>query len=79
MNKTKNILFFFIIFIWIDKLYAIDTNAQQAIVIDYNTGEVLFEKNSEQKIPPASMTKIMTVYAAFDRIKKTYFTFFYTK
>ena len=71
MNKTKNILFFFIIFIWIDKLYAIDTNAQQAIVIDYNTNEVLFEKNADEIIPPASMTKIMTVYVAFDRLNST--------
>ena len=46
---------------------AVDTKADQAIVIDYNTGEVLFEKNADKKMPPASMTKIMTVYVAFDR------------
>ena len=46
MNKTKNILFFFIIFFWISKLHAIDTNAQQAIIIDYNTDEILFETNT---------------------------------
>ena len=50
---------------------AVDTKADQAIVIDYNTGEVLFEKNADKKIPPASMTKIMTVYVAFDRLKQT--------
>ncbi|MDC0037672.1 D-alanyl-D-alanine carboxypeptidase [Alphaproteobacteria bacterium] len=50
---------------------AVDTKAEQAIVFDYNTGEVLFEKNADQKMPPASMTKIMTVYVAFDRIKET--------
>ena len=47
---------------------AVDTKADQAIVIDYNTGEVLFEKNANKKMPPASMTKIMTVYVAFDRL-----------
>ena len=49
----------------------IDTKANQAVVIDFNTGEILFEKNSDSKMPPASMTKIMTVYVAFDRIKNT--------
>ncbi|MDA9629163.1 D-alanyl-D-alanine carboxypeptidase [Pelagibacteraceae bacterium] len=53
------------------KLYAIDTKAEQAIVIDFDTNEILFEKNSNIKTPPASMTKIMTVYAAFDRLKNT--------
>ncbi|MBT3777994.1 MAG: D-alanyl-D-alanine carboxypeptidase, partial [Pelagibacteraceae bacterium] len=50
---------------------AIDTKAEHAIVIDFDTNEILFEKNSNLKTPPASMTKIMTVYAAFDRIKNT--------
>ena len=53
------------------KLYAIDTKAEQAIVMDFDTNEILFQKNSNIKTPPASMTKIMTVYAAFDRLKNT--------
>ena len=53
------------------KLYAIDTKAEQAIVMDFDTNEILFEKKSNIKTPPASMTKIMTVYAAFDRLKNT--------
>ena len=53
------------------KLFAIDTKAEQAIVMDFDTNEILFEKNSNIKTPPASMTKIMTVYAAFDRLKNT--------
>ena len=61
-------LFFFLISI---KLFAIDTKAEQAIVVDFDTNEILFEKNSNLKTPPASMTKIMTIYAAFDRIKNT--------
>ena len=56
------------------KSIAIDTKAEQAVVIDYDTGEVLFEKKSETKIIPASMTKIMTIYVAFDRIKNTNFS-----
>ena len=53
------------------KLIAIDTKAEHAIVIDFDTNEILFEKNSNLITPPASMTKIMTVYAAFDRLKNT--------
>ena len=56
------------------KLQAIDTKAEQAIVIDFDTNEVLFEKNSNIRVIPASMTKIMTVYVAFDRIKNTDFS-----
>jgi len=67
--------YFFIIlfcsFLFTLKTFAIDTKADQAIVIDFNTNEILFEKNSNLKTPPASMTKIMTVYAAFDRLKNT--------
>jgi len=53
------------------KLIAIDTKAEQAVVIDFDTNEILFEKNSNLITPPASMTKIMSVYAAFDRLKNT--------
>ena len=49
----------------------IDTKATQAIVYDYNTKEVIFEKDADKLTYPASMTKIMTVYAVFDRIKNT--------
>ena len=55
------------------KVLSIDTKAEQAVVIDYDTNEILFDKNSHVKVIPASMTKIMTVYVAFDRIKNSNF------
>ncbi len=70
MNKFFLASIFLLTFIS-TKLLAIDTKAEQAIVMDFNTNEILFEKNSNTKTPPASMTKIMTVYAAFDRLKNT--------
>ena len=70
MKKFISIVFVFFLII-IGNANAIDTKAEQAIVIDFDTNEILFEKNSNTKTPPASMTKIMTVYAAFDRIKNT--------
>ena len=65
------IYFFISLFFLPTVSYAVDTKSEQAIVIDYHTNEILFEKNADQIMPPASMTKIMTVYVAFDRIKNT--------
>ena len=71
----RNLIFILISFIlFANKANSIDTKAEQAVVIDFNTNEILFDKNSNFKIIPASMTKIMTVYVAFDRIKNTEFS-----
>ena len=45
-------------------------NAKSAILIDNLTGTVLFEKNSQESIPPASMTKLMTLYIAYKNIEE---------
>ena len=44
-------------------------NARTAILQDYLSGEILYEKNPQLKIYPASMTKIMTSIIAFDLLK----------
>jgi len=49
---------------------AIESVAREALMIDFETGAVLFDKNSNVLMPPASMTKIMTAYLAFERIKE---------
>ncbi|HVO14303.1 MAG TPA: D-alanyl-D-alanine carboxypeptidase family protein [Alphaproteobacteria bacterium] len=48
---------------------AIDTTAKQAILVDFNTGGVLYEKNADEPAPPSSMSKMMTVYLLFERLK----------
>jgi D-alanyl-D-alanine carboxypeptidase len=45
-----------------------------AIVIDFDTKEVLFEVNANTKNYPASLTKIMTLYILFDQLKKNQIT-----
>ena len=45
-----------------------------AIVIDFDTKEVLFEVNANTKNYPASLTKIMTLYILFDQIEKKLLT-----
>ena len=46
-----------------------DINARTAIVQDYLSGKILFEKDADRQIFPASMTKIMTSIIAFDLLK----------
>lgn len=48
---------------------AYDTAAPIAYLKDLQTGRVLFAKNADQKIPPASMGKMMSVYVAFKLLK----------
>lgn len=51
-------------------LPTIDTSAKQAVMIDYNTGTVLFAKNAEERTAPSSMAKMLTLYVLFERIKE---------
>ena len=46
------------------------TKARNAIMIDAESGAVLFEKKADDLIPPASMSKIVTLMLAFDLIRK---------
>lgn len=48
---------------------AIETLAREAILVDATTGAVLFEKNADTPMPPASMSKIMTVYLLFTKLR----------
>ncbi len=48
---------------------ATETPARQAILVDMTTGSVLLEKNADELVPPASMSKIMTLYMVFERLK----------
>ena len=47
-----------------------DIKAPTAILQDYLSGEILFEKDADKSIYPASMTKIMTTIIVFDLIKE---------
>ncbi len=48
---------------------AIETRAREAFLLDANTGAVLLAKNADAPMPPASMTKLMTVYLVMERLK----------
>ena len=55
---------------------AISIDARYVIIQDHNSGEILYEKEADAKIYPASMTKIMTAIIAFDLLKKFVIIFF---
>ena len=65
---------FFIILIFLlfqQKSYSqIEVDANYVILQDHLSGKILYEKNADDKIYPASMTKIMTAIVTFDLLKK---------
>ena len=70
------LLFLFILsfnIIWMKKsisqLLDINSPAKQVIIYDHEADEVLFEKNADQIMKPASMAKVMTAYIIFDKLK----------
>ncbi len=49
---------------------AFETRATAAYVIDVTSGTVLLAKNADQPLPPASMSKLMTLYMAFEAVER---------
>lgn len=50
-------------------------DAKSAILIERDTGKVLYEKNSHEKLPPASMTKVMTLLLIMEALDKESLTY----
>src|SRR5205814_8394300 len=48
----------------------IDTQAKHAFILEAETGTVLLDKNADERMPPASMSKVMTAYLVFDYLKQ---------
>ncbi len=48
----------------------VETPAREAILVDFATGAVLFGKDADKRMPPASMSKLMTIYMVFERLKE---------
>ena len=49
--------------------FAFQTKAKQAFLVDFETGTPLLEKDADLPMPPASMSKLMTAYMIFDRLR----------
>src|SRR6201985_2490597 len=50
-------------------LAAVETSAEHALIMDAQTGQVLWQKDGMTPMPPASMSKLMTIDLLFQRIK----------
>ncbi len=50
-------------------VYALETTARAAMVVDYDTGTVLLAKNVDEPLPPASMSKLMTLNMVFEALE----------
>ena len=70
MTKIKFLTILFTLLLTFNSNAAFDIKARSVILQDYLSGEILFEKEPDNSIYPASMTKIMTAIVAFDLIKK---------
>ena len=71
MNKKLLIIFTLFLAVFFSKVNSatFDVKAKSVILQDYLSGKILYEKEADLKIFPASMTKIMTTIIAFDLIK----------
>ncbi len=67
--KNLSLIFIFLSFLIKPVFANFDVKARTAIVQDYLSGKILFEKDSDRHIFPASMTKIMTSIIVFDLLK----------
>ena len=68
----KKLLLFFLCICLISPVKAIELapNSKSAIIIEASTGDILYEKNSHEKLPPASMTKMMSMLLVLENIEK---------
>ena len=60
----------FLLCIWSTVAQGFSTTARTALVVDNTTGEVLLSKDVDRPIPPASMSKLMTLWMVFESLEE---------
>jgi len=71
MKLLKIIFLIFVFLLFQQKIYSkIEIDANYVILQDHHSGKILYEKDADTKIYPASLTKIMTSIVTFDLLKK---------
>ncbi|MDI6619392.1 MAG: D-alanyl-D-alanine carboxypeptidase family protein [Clostridiales bacterium] len=76
--RNKKVISLFLIFLIVFSMTAyrvsaktelpFDVNAKSALLMDFSSGKILYEKNSHEKLPPASVTKIMTMLLTLEAV-----------
>lgn len=75
-NKYRRFVVFFLLILLFKpgvsmaQLRAFDVNASQAILMEANTGQILFEKNIHEQVEPASLVKLMSMILIMEAIEK---------
>lgn len=72
MLKNKSLLCAVVLSVFILSIstaQAIETKARNLILMDFDTGQYLYSKDIDKMIPPASMSKLMTIYMIFEKLK----------
>ena len=69
MKSFYKIITVFIITLLANSAYAFDTIARSAMVVDQTTGTILMAKDAYRMVPPASMSKLMTLYMLFEALR----------
>ncbi|MCL2705508.1 MAG: D-alanyl-D-alanine carboxypeptidase [Spirochaetaceae bacterium] len=78
--KKPTVLAFAILFLFCFSLQAFDFSqpelfSHSAVLYDFNSGFLLYEKNADEIIPPASMAKLMTLHIVFNAVREGYLSF----
>lgn len=68
MSRIGLVLALFVLLPFAGRAQIIETDADFAVIMDHETGEILWSKNGDTPMVPASMTKMMTAYFTFDLI-----------
>ncbi|SEM20193.1 D-alanyl-D-alanine carboxypeptidase (penicillin-binding protein 5/6) [Roseovarius azorensis] len=69
MRLFRNLSVILLSFALAAPAHAFETSARAAYVVDVTTGTVLLNKNADTPLPPASMSKLMTLYVAFEAVR----------
>ena len=69
MKSFYKIITIFIITLLASPVNAFDTIARSAMVIDQTTGTILMAKDADRRVPPASMSKLMTLFMLFEALR----------
>ncbi|WP_199906202.1 D-alanyl-D-alanine carboxypeptidase, partial [Coprothermobacter proteolyticus] len=68
--SVRAVITFFVMMFQVKAFAQFESSAQSAILIEASTGQVLYEKNADVPMPPASITKIMTLLLGFEALEE---------
>ena len=66
--STNFIILLVSVFCFVSQVHAFDTTAPYAVLMDYDTGTIMYSKKAEESCVPSSLSKNMTAYLVFERL-----------